>query len=46
MGKGTYKVAENMLKAGSQVEFVRSVTGLSLEQIQKLAQESDKPSTH
>ena len=44
--EGTYEVAANMLKAGLEVTLVQSVTGLSLEQIQKLDQESAKPSSH
>ena len=35
--KGIEKVALNMLKANSDVEFISEVTGLSKEEIQKLS---------
>ena len=37
MEKGMEKVALNMLKANSDVEFISEVTGLSKEEIQKLS---------
>jgi len=44
--EGMYAVAANMLKEGSDVKFVQRVTGLSPEQINQLAKEQAKPSTH
>ena len=41
-----HAVAISMLKEGSDVQFVHCVTGLSPEQIDRLAKEHTKPSAH
>ena len=35
--KGVYKVAVNMLRAGTEPDFIQRVTGLSATDMQKLA---------
>lgn len=35
--KGKYEVAKNMLNAGSDIAFISKVTGISIQEINKLS---------